>query len=1277
MKRKLVLFLVILLIVVFNPVVFAQERESTDTDAGPYPVWENTNPIHSFLLSIGGTIYCDNYSISAPFVLEDGSSILAIRTFGQATGSANLVVARVASNGTIMWKKSFYFTESWRPGGLDETYYPYALKIFKVPEKNEIVLCTYKYYTGQSDYNYVNPYFIKYDVQDGSIKAELEQNYYLNNRGEHVHPSEWLYMAYEANKEGIYFVTSSLYNESSPQTIAHVLVVHKLDWNFNTIWYRYGYGPYTTVFYPLNRWSHSISFDSNLNLITVATFSTIPSCPNTAYVIKYDKDTGEVNWDWQPGDKPIYPNPPTNYECAKVYSCVDSNGNLVTILLDNREDTTVHATETGHMYVYKHNPDNMALIEGWGGKEVMKKNDVGSYINTPFKYLQRDYSQNALVPDKKGNVYLLITTWGGYPEAEEDWKEFMTYYLIKIANDNVSIANTIPIPNIDYTNTEPDVIFKKTLRDCHTPYAVPCMAVGPHNELVIARQKTKMLEPHNLYRWPAQLLFAKYDNTVDVWQWDYGEKNEYGEPVLHKETDINVLSEWPKEGAPTTIRRQGIISSTSFDNEGNIYIPNHVMREDGNYLFCDVYLQKLRDGFCITSIAPDTSGYDDSINLTIKGAGFRDGVKRIALCEGDKEIAYASSIEVKSSYEISCSFNLKGIEAGNKKIKVVLNNNMFARHDYLVDYPSVTKMYPASGRYGEKVTITLEGLGFQRFRSLYGGLYIGNNQVLKAEDIKVINNNKITLTLDLSKVENKDKDYEFKLKDTVYPELCANFDFKAYSKESPISSKKEMTYFAEGSTYGYDGANGYNTYIHVENPDKKNTQSGTIHLYFDQPYNDKGDTVYDIPVSVKPQSKIEINVASRLNENVPPISFNRSFGIVFEKDIGSPLEVQRTMTYSGISAHTTMGSSQLSKAWYLPEGAVGWSDKYETWVLLTNFDKNKAKVTVTYLLEGTDPVKKEYSIDPYRRLQINAGNDLGVTSDNDPGKSFGVKVESNIPIMAEVSEYGKGRKLGTCSIGYSLEGTSNKCYLAEGSSVTSENPQWQTWLLLQNPNEKDIDIQVTAYPQGDNKQPKTFNVTVPKLQRISLDMLNYIGQEHFSMKCTSTGGEIFNAMRSMYCLNGGKTLGTLSRGYNGTLTAKEWTCPDGYILARAVSDGSGGTTLVADCNTFILISNPTDKTANVTIKYETAQGYGEEVSKENIPIEAGKRKTFSMWDALHGDIFGTPQHPNPTVYLVNGEYKCGVHVSSDQPIVVEEAIYFGYGDNPYPQNGAETIEIAK
>jgi beta-N-acetylhexosaminidase len=95
--------------------------------------------------------------------------------------------------------------------------------------------------------------------------------------------------------------------------------------------------------------------------------------------------------------------------------------------------------------------------------------------------------------------------------------------------------------------------------------------------------------------------------------------------------------------------------------------------------------------------------------------------------------------------------------------------------------------------------------------------------------------------------------------------------------------------------------------------------------------------------------------------------------------------------------HDSIGASSTAKTWYLAEGSTGGS--FQTWVLVQNPSKEKAKVSLTYMTPEGPVAGPVEEIDASSRMTFLV-NDTVPNTD-----SVSTKVESDVGVVAERSVY--------------------------------------------------------------------------------------------------------------------------------------------------------------------------------------------------------------------------------------------------------------------------------
>ncbi|MBM3151928.1 MAG: hypothetical protein FJZ96_06975 [Chloroflexi bacterium] len=304
---------------------------------------------------------------------------------------------------------------------------------------------------------------------------------------------------------------------------------------------------------------------------------------------------------------------------------------------------------------------------------------------------------------------------------------------------------------------------------------------------------------------------------------------------------------------------------------------------------------------------------------------------------------------------------------------------------------------------------------------------------------------------------------------------------------------------------------------------------------------------------------------------------------------------------------------QTIPAWYLAEGYTGAG--FGTFILIQNPNLDAANVEVTYMLQGGGTVVRNIVVQARSRYTI-------VTHDPSqvgPDQAFSTKLTSTQPIIVERAMYwpnGTGTSGGHVTTG--ITSPAATWYLAEGYTGGG----FGTFILIQNPNALDANVQLTYMLQGGGTVVK--NVTVPGNSRFTVlahDVSQVGPDQAFSTRLDSDRPIIVE--RAMYFNN---------EGHNAvgiTQPQTDWYLAEGYTGA-----GFG---------TYILVQNPNTADANVVVTY-MIQGGGTVV--RNLIVPGNSRATIVAQDAGQ----------------VGVDQAFSTHLNSDQPIVVERAMYWPNGD---------------
>lgn len=164
------------------------------------------------------------------------------------------------------------------------------------------------------------------------------------------------------------------------------------------------------------------------------------------------------------------------------------------------------------------------------------------------------------------------------------------------------------------------------------------------------------------------------------------------------------------------------------------------------------------------------------------------------------------------------------------------------------------------------------------------------------------------------------------------------------------------------------------------------------------------------PEGVLPVSVTETLAAGqRMTRNVAfedPSLANTSFATSVTST--QPVVVERAQYWgqpSWIESHNSVGVTTPSRRWALAEGRVGGTVSAQTYILLANFGKDVATVTLTFLRENGSPIVKTVDVPESTRLTVGITGDPNSLVPELTGESFGTLIESTQNIIVERSLY--------------------------------------------------------------------------------------------------------------------------------------------------------------------------------------------------------------------------------------------------------------------------------
>jgi hypothetical protein len=259
-------------------------------------------------------------------------------------------------------------------------------------------------------------------------------------------------------------------------------------------------------------------------------------------------------------------------------------------------------------------------------------------------------------------------------------------------------------------------------------------------------------------------------------------------------------------------------------------------------------------------------------------------------------------------------------------------------------------------------------------------------------------------------------------------------------------------YFGEGYSSGM-----VKTFLHVLNPGTRSAEIG-VTLYYDN--GQKKTFNVHVPASsyksidLKEKTMPEKRFGMKVVSNVPVVASAATFNKHFSAGSGG------------------MGSEELSKRWYFPEGYT--SIDASEFLNLVNPSLGVAHVNISFYYE-------DGSVDSFdETVASNAKKMLLLNNHVSDGKRFSTVVESDVNILAEITHYDDTYSAGHGGVG--VYETSDSAYFAYGL----ETSKLRSYLAVFNPASKEADLSLVFY-YSDGTVAK-LSRKAPGLMRTTVDL---------------------------------------------------------------------------------------------------------------------------------------------------------------------------------------------
>jgi hypothetical protein len=291
-------------------------------------------------------------------------------------------------------------------------------------------------------------------------------------------------------------------------------------------------------------------------------------------------------------------------------------------------------------------------------------------------------------------------------------------------------------------------------------------------------------------------------------------------------------------------------------------------------------------------------------------------------------------------------------------------------------------------------------------------------------------------------------------------------------------------------------------------------------------------------------------------------------------------------------------------------------------LLLANPGSTPAHATVTLQLPAGAPVVVPFDIAPHARVTFPVDEQV-------PNSAVSAKVDSDQPISAERTMFFNYQ--GRWDGGHTTHGAvapATDWFLAEGYTA----PNFDTYVLVQNPNLSAVDVTVTLMKPGGETRDEILHLGPQSRSTLVVKNVPGFDSSEVSFRVHGTGPIVVE--RSMYFDYDQKTGGHDALGV--AQLANQWFLAEGYTANSF--------------DTYVLVANPNDTVAHVTYTFLRPSGPPVQAGRDIAPHSRGTIKVDDVPGLDATDV--------------------STRVDSDQPIAVERAMYFDY----YGKTGGHDAE---
>ena len=423
---------------------------------------------------------------------------------------------------------------------------------------------------------------------------------------------------------------------------------------------------------------------------------------------------------------------------------------------------------------------------------------------------------------------------------------------------------------------------------------------------------------------------------------------------------------------------------------------------------------------------------------------------------------------------------------------------------------------------------------------------------------------------------NQDVSMKVTAPKSIVAERPMYFNYHGWCKGGNVelgpNAPKTVWYLAEGATHP-----GFEEWICVQNP---GSQAANVVITYMFP----GGATQQQGLRVAPHARatVDVNTAVGPYKDVSAkVTSDRA--IIAER----PMYFMYHGAWDGGSISS--GVSELSKVWYLAEGAT--QPGFEQWISLMNPGTLPADVEITYMFPGGATQVQKLRMGPTSRETVLVNDIVG------PYKDVSARVTSSQPIIAERPMYFMYHGAwagGDSQVGATAPATS--WFLSEGT--TRSNPfdgSFEEWISIQNPGGKEATVDFKYMFQGGATQDARLKV--PAHARETVLVNGVVGPDK-DVSVRLTSDEPIVVERPMYFdYHNGITGGDVELGCTGA--AGTWYFAEG--------------TTRAGFEEWLTLQNPNDGATTATITYMFQDAT---TQKQTVTLPPNSRTTVSVNRAL-------------------------------------------------------------